>query len=199
VNGRTSLQRRQVVSTLLAARGDALVVSGLGAPSWDVAAAGDHELNFYLWGAMGNAGMVGLGLALARPERRVLVITGDGEALMGLTSLATVAVARPANFALVVLDNERFGETGDQPTHTASGVDLAAVAAAAGFSWAQTVRDEAALAEVVPHVLAEPGPLCLAVKVLVEQLPLVVPPRDGAYLKHRFRAALLGPGAAAGR
>ncbi len=199
MSGGASLRRRHVVSTLLAARGDALVVSGLGAPSWDVAAAGDHELNFYLWGAMGSAGMVGLGLALARPERRVVVITGDGEALMGLTSLATVAVARPDNFALVVLDNERFGETGDQPTHTASGVDLAATAEAAGFSWARTVRDEAALAEAIPAALARPGPVCLVAKVVAEQLPLVVPPRDGAYLKHRFRAALLGPGAAAGR
>ena len=199
MSGGASLRRRHVVSTLLAVRGDALVVSGLGAPSWDVAAAGDHELNFYLWGAMGCAAMVGLGLALARPERRVVVITGDGEALMGLTSLATVAVARPDNFALVVLDNERFGETGDQPTHTASGVDLAATAEAAGFNWARTVRDEAALAEAIPAVLARPGPVCLVAKVVAEQLPLVVPPRDGAYLKHRFRAALLGPGAAAGR
>ena len=199
MSDRTGLQRREVVRVLLAARGDALVVSGLGAPSWDVAAAGDHDLNFYLWGAMGSAGMIGLGLALARPERRVLVITGDGEALMGLTSLATIAVARPANFALVVLDNERFGETGDQPTHTASGVDLAAAAEAAGFTWAETARDEAALAEAVPQVLARPGPLYLVAKVLAEQPPLVLPPRDGAYLKHRFRAALLGPGAAAGR
>jgi hypothetical protein len=128
-----SLKRREVVAALLAERGDALVVAGLGAPVWDCAAAGDHPLNFYLWGAMGSAVPIGLGLALARPERRVLTVTGDGELLMGLGSLATAAVQAPPNLAIVVLDNERYGETGMQRTHTALGVDLAAVAAAAGM------------------------------------------------------------------
>src|SRR5580698_6451513 len=108
------LDRRQVVSSLLAERKDAIVIGGLGASTYDVAAAGDDDRNFYLWGAMGAATMIGLGLALARPERRVLVITGDGEMLMGLGSLATVAVQQPANLAIVVLDNGAFGETGMQ-------------------------------------------------------------------------------------
>ena len=115
------LRRRKVVQTLLAGRGDLLVVAGLGSPNWDATAAGDHPLTFPLWGAMGSAAMIGLGLALARPERRVLVLTGDGEQLMALGSLATIAVQRPPNFALVVLDNERYGETGMQTTHTAHG------------------------------------------------------------------------------
>ena len=86
------LDRREFVAALLRDRGDLLVVTGLGTPTFDVFACGDHPLNFYLWGAMGSAAMVGLGLALARPDRRVAVITGDGEALMGMGSLATIGV-----------------------------------------------------------------------------------------------------------
>ena len=134
MSGAPVLDRRRLVARLLAARGDALVVSGLGAPSWDVAAAGDDDRNFYLWGGMGGAAMVGLGVALAQPKRRVLVLTGDGEMLMGLGALATIGVRRPPNLALVVIDNERYGETGGQHTHTSHGVDLAGIAAAAGFA-----------------------------------------------------------------
>jgi thiamine pyrophosphate-dependent acetolactate synthase large subunit-like protein len=112
------LRRREVALALTADRADMLVVAGLGSTAWDVTAAADHPLNFPLWGAMGGAAMIGLGLALAQPDRRVLVITGDGEMLMGLGSLATIAVQRPANLAVVVFDNERYGETGMQPTHT---------------------------------------------------------------------------------
>ena len=116
------LDRRAFVAKLLADRQDLLVVSGLGTPTYDVAACGDHPLNFYLWGAMGGAGMIGLGLALAKPNRRVLVLTGDGEALMGLGSLATIGVKKPKNLVIVVLDNREYGETGRQPSHTAAGV-----------------------------------------------------------------------------
>ena len=186
------LRRRRVVKAMLADRGDMLVVSGLGSPSWDVASAGDHELNFYLWGAMGSAVMVGLGLALARPERRVLVITGDGEMLMGLGALATVAVQRPENLAVLVLDNERYGETGMQPTHTAHGVDLAGVAAAAGMAASRRVSDEAGLRQAVRLARETPGPVFIAVKVAAAQDPLVLPIRDGVELKNRFRRALLG-------
>ena len=126
-----TLERRAAVAAILKPRGDALVVAGLGSPAWDAAAAGDHPLNFYLWGAMGGAAMIGLGLALAQPRRRVLVITGDGEMLMGLGSLATIGVQQPRNLALVVLDNEHYGETGMQETHTRRGIDLAGVAKAA--------------------------------------------------------------------
>jgi thiamine pyrophosphate-dependent acetolactate synthase large subunit-like protein len=187
------LKRREVVARLLRERGDLLVVAGLGAPAYDVAAAGDHPLNFYLWGAMGGAALMGLGLALAQPSRRVLVITGDGEQLMGLGGLATIAIQRPPNLALVILDNERYGETGQQPTHTAGGVDLAAVAKACGFAQAQmfTHSDELdALCAMVHHML---GPLCVVVKVsAAADLPAPLPPRDGHYLKNRFREALLG-------
>src|SRR5216684_3201279 len=134
------LLRREAVARILAKRGDVLVVTGLGSPTYDCAAAGDHALNFYLWGAMGSAATVGLGLALAQPKRRVLVITGDGEMLMGLGALATIAAKQPANLAIAVIDNEHYGETGMQQTHTSAGVDLAGIARTCGFRQTAIVR-----------------------------------------------------------
>ena len=192
----TTLDRRTGVAVLLEGREDVLVVPGLGSPTWDCAALGDNPLHFSMWGAMGNASMIGLGLALAQPARRVLVLTGDGDMLMGLGSLATIATQAPANLALVVLDNERHGETGMQPTHTAHRTDLAGAAAACGFAEARQVADEVGLRAALPLVHEMPGPTFLTLKVRAEPLPRVLPPRDGAYLKDRFRAALLGSDAA---
>ena len=128
------LERREAVARLLAQRGDCVVVTGLGAPTYDVAAAGDTTRNFYLWGAMGGAAMVGLGLALAQPDTSIVVVTGDGEMLMGLGAFATIAAQQPPNLTIVVLDNGAYGETGGQPSHTSLGVDLAAVARGAGIA-----------------------------------------------------------------
>ncbi len=141
------LRRRDAVAQLLEERKDALVVTGLGAPGYDVMAAGDHDNNFYLWGAMGGAAMVGLGLALSQPGRTVLVLTGDGEQLMGMGGLATIGVAKPDNLALIVLNNGHFGETGMQISHTGRGVDLVAVAQACGFASSQRIHDEAGIEE----------------------------------------------------
>ncbi len=187
------LRRRQVVARLIKDRGELLVVGGLGAPSWDLTAAGDHPLSFPLWGAMGAAAMIGLGLALAQPERRVLVVTGDGEMLMGLGSLATIAVQQPANLAVVVLDNERYGETGMQATHTAGPTDLAAVAVGAGIPVVGDIFDQVQLEAALPRIRGEQGPVFFNIKVRAEDLPLALPPKDGVHLKDRFRAALLGP------
>jgi thiamine pyrophosphate-dependent acetolactate synthase large subunit-like protein len=186
---RYPLRRRAVVKELLAQRGDLLVVAGLGAPAWDVTAAGDEPLNFPLWGAMGGAVSLGLGLALAQPSRRVLVITGDGEMLMGLGSLATVAIQAPTNLAIVVLDNERYGETGMQLTHTAGSVDLAAVAAASGIPVCSMVTDKKDFKLALPQIRKGIGPVFFNIKVRAENLPLVLPPKDGAFLKDRFRHA----------
>jgi thiamine pyrophosphate-dependent acetolactate synthase large subunit-like protein len=185
------LRRRELAARLLANTDDLLVVAGLGSTAWDITAAGDRPLNFPLWGAMGGAAIVGLGLALGQPERRVLVITGDGELLMGMGSLATIAVQRPSNLAIVVFDNERYGETGMQATHTAHGVDLAGVAAACGFPITSTVCEESELERALPVIRTSPGPVLYVAKVRAEPLPFALPPRDGAYLKDRFRQALL--------
>jgi len=187
------LHRRAVVNELLKGRGGMMVIAGLGAPAWDITAAGDHDLNFPMWGAMGGAAMIGLGLALAQPKKPVLVITGDGEMLMGLGALATIAVQKPRNLSVVVLDNERYGETGMQETHTGHGVDLAAMAAGAGFAQAFTVKKSAELAKLKKMIHAGKGPLFATVKIDPEKLPLVLPPRDATFIKNRFRVALLGP------
>ncbi|TMH72024.1 MAG: aldehyde dehydrogenase [Betaproteobacteria bacterium] len=142
---------------------------------------------------MGAAAMVGLGLAIAKPDRRILVVTGDGEMLMGLGALATIGVQQPANLTVVVIDNERYGETGMQRTHTAYGIDLAAVATACKFKHAVTVTTQ--LEPLRELVYKTSGPNFAAVKVADEKLPLVLPPNDGVLLKARFRRALLGDSA----
>ena len=185
-------ERRAVMRALMKGRKDLLVVSGLGSTTYDLAAAGDDPRNFYLWGAMGSAALIGLGLALAQPKRRVLVVTGDGEMLMGLGSLATIGVQRPSNLAIAVIDNERYAETGLQETHTAHGCDLSAMAKAAGIGSVHTVRTEAELTTLVPLVRQAPGPIFATIKVTPDRPPFVLPSNDGVYIKHRFREALLG-------
>jgi thiamine pyrophosphate-dependent acetolactate synthase large subunit-like protein len=184
------LDRREFVRALLVERGDLSVVCGLGSPTWDVAAAGDHPLNFYLWGAMGGAAMIGLGLALARRDRRVAVITGDGDMLMGLGSLATIGVKAPDNLVIVVLDNRHYGETGMQPSHTNAGVDLAAVALACRFKAARTVSRIEQAAEVRGLLHAGEGPILIDARIEAGDTPRVLPLRDGHAIKQRFIAAL---------
>lgn len=186
------LDRRRVVARLLVDRGELLVVTGPGAPAYDVFAAGDDARNFYLWGALGSAAMVGLGLAKAQPDREVVVITGDGDLLMGMGGLATIGVLRPVNLSIVVLDNERYGETGMQRTHTAHGVDLAMVASACGFAVARTVVDDAGVGHLARQLHHRQGPLFAAVKIATDAVAPALPPRDGAYLKNRLREAVLG-------
>ena len=189
---RATLDRRKVVAEILTNRGDALVVAGLGATCWDTMAAGDSPLNFYTWGGMGGTAMIGLGLALAQPRRRVLVITGDGDMLMGLGSLATIGVQQPRNLALIAIDNERYGETGMQDTHTRFGVDLAGMARSAGFRAAGTVYSAAQLTAWLPRFYRQAGPVFCDIKVTARAAPLVLPVREGPVLKNRFREALLG-------
>jgi thiamine pyrophosphate-dependent acetolactate synthase large subunit-like protein len=186
-----TLGRRAAVAALRKDRGDLLVVSGLGSPTYDVHAAGDSDANFYLWGAMGGAALIGLGLAQAQPERKVLAITGDGEQLMGLGGLATIGVAKPKNLSIAVIDNGHFGETGMQRSHTGCGLDLAAVAAACGFADAAVAADMAAV-EGLRTKLHGPveGPRLFVLKVDAENPPRSLPPRDAVFLKNRFRAQL---------
>ena len=184
-----SLDRREVVATLLRDRGDLLVVTGLGSPAYDAMAAGDHDLNYYLWAAMGSAATIGLGLARARPERRVLVLTGDGEMLMGMGALATIAIQAPANLSIVVLDNGHYGETGMQSSHAGQGIELAEVARACGFDDASVVRDDDGV-ETLRERIHGDGLNFACVKVGTGDHTRVLPPRDAVYVKNRFRAAL---------
>jgi thiamine pyrophosphate-dependent acetolactate synthase large subunit-like protein len=185
------LDRRSVVSSLLKHRKDAIVVGGLGASTYDIAAAGDHARNFYLWGAMGGAVMIGLGLALAQPKLPVVVITGDGEMLMGMGSLATVGLQKPANLSIVVLDNESYGETGGQMSHTASAADLVGVARACGIADSRaldTLAEIEAFAPALQDVAV--GPRFASVKIDAANLERVLSNRDGMFVLTRLRGAL---------
>ena len=186
-----ALERRDVVARILENRGDLLVVSGLGSPTYHVFAVSDSPLNFYLWGGMGGTAMVGLGLALAQPSRRVLVITGDGDMLMGVGSLATIGVQRPKNLSLVIIDNQSYGETGMQASHTGQGVDLAAIAAASTFQNTATIYTTQQL-DAWRAGMWTTAPSLAVVKVTTTRPPLEVPPREGVYIKNRFREALFG-------
>jgi thiamine pyrophosphate-dependent acetolactate synthase large subunit-like protein len=184
------LDRRELVRELLIDRGDLLVVSGLGSATYDVAAAGDHPLNFYLWGAMGGTAMIGLGLALAQPDRRVAVLTGDGDMLMGIGSLATIGVKQLKNLSIVVLDNAHYGETGMQASHTKAGIDLVAVALGCRFRQARAISriEEATGVRKLLH--SGEGPILVSARIKEEDVPRVLPIRDGHAIKQRFIEAL---------
>ena len=198
-----TLQRRRLVKAILAGADDnLLVIAGLGSSNWDITEAGDRPLNMPLWGAMGAPVSMGLGLALAQPARRVLVITGDADMMMSLGSLATVAAQQPDNLAICVLDNEKFGETGNQASHTSprnngptnsgAGADLAMIARGCGIADSAIVHTSDEVAPLVKDLRTGKGPVFRLVKVMVEKLEFVMPPQDGAHLKDRFRQALLG-------
>jgi phosphonopyruvate decarboxylase len=184
------VDRRAFVARLLAATPDALVITGLGSAAYDVFAAGDRDRNYYLWGAMGGAAPIGLGLALAQPTQSVVVVTGDGELLMGIGSLATIAAKRPLNLTIVVLDNGHFGETGMQRSHTSLGTDLVAVARGFGIADAFATGSLADSAQIAQRVRARAGTAFVQVHIAADEPQRALPPRDGPYIKNRFRAAL---------
>ena len=185
------LDRREVVAALLANRGEVVAIGGLGASTNDISAAGDHARNFYLWGGMGGAAMIGLGLALAQPQLPVLVITGDGEMLMGMGSLATIGLQKPANLSIIVLDNEVYGETGGQTSHTSAAADLVGVAMACGIGDSReisTMSEIEAFAKSVHDVSA--GPRFANVKIDRANVERILPTRDGTFIVNRLRGDL---------
>ena len=186
----TRIERRPAVAQLLRQRSDMLVVASLGSPVYDVFAAGDSPLNFYDWGAMGSAAMVGLGLALAQPERPVAVFTGDGEMLMGLGAFSTIAQHRPPNLSIIILDNEQYAETGMQQTATGFGTDLAAVARACGLEDASTHTSPDSLASLRDRIHSRSTTLVAVLKIEPGDQPRTVPERDGATITDRFVRAL---------
>ncbi len=192
----TKLNRSDVLNKLMEVRGNALAIAGLGSPVWDLAASDHQPENFYNWGGMGCAISMGLGCALAQPKRNIWVITGDGEALMGVGSFATVANQRPDNLVIIILDNEHYGETGMQKTHTSGGTDLAAMAAGAGIPTTMTVHSDEDVNNLINALKTSPLPLVANIKVENTKPKLVLPSRDGVYIKTRFRQAVLGSTAA---
>jgi len=182
--------RRRLVAHLLERRGDALIVGGLGASTWDLAAADLDDRNVYLWGGMGLACSIGLGLAIAQPSRRVLVFTGDGEMMMGVGSLATIAAAAPKNLGILVLDNQAFGETGQQTGLTAGPTDIAQMAAGAGLATTMTLSGPDDLVALEALLFEKPGPTLAVAKIALTDDPLVLPTNNGALMAARFRTAL---------
>ena len=185
-----ALDRRAFVKTLIERCPDALVVAGLGSATYDVFAAGDRPKNFYLWGAMGGAAAIGLGLALAQPAKQVLVITGDGEQLMGIGALATIGAQSPKNLTIVVLDNGHYGETGMQRSHTSLGTNLAAVARACGIAHAFEGNSMEVIDKILETLSLSIGPALAQVAIKAEDVPRARPSRDGVYIKNRLRAEL---------
>ena len=185
-----TLERRAAMAALVKDRDDdLLVVPGLGSTTWDLAAAGDDPRNFYLWGAMGGAAMIGLGLALAQPDRRVAVITGDGDVLMALGSLATIGIKQPKNLSIVCLDNGHYSATGMQPSATSAGIDLAAAAAACRFR-VESVDDLSHAAELRMLLHSGEGPLFIHARVDADDQKRIIPSRDGPAIKQRFIQSL---------
>lgn len=184
------LDRRSVVSTLLSERENLLVVTGLGSASYDVMAAGDNDNNYYLWAAMGSATMVGLGIAAAQPNCSVLVVTGDGESMMGMGALATIALCKPANLTIAVLDNGHFGETGMQTSHAGRGIDIERIADACGFPHSMRITEMGAVEKLRRTLPLRQGLTLATIKIRPENAPRVLPPRDGVHIKNRFRGAL---------
>jgi len=189
------LDRRTAIAALMANRPkDLFVVPGLGSTTYDMASLGEKDSDFYLWGAMGGAAMIGLGLALAQPKLKVAVITGDGEALMGMGALATIGVQRPANLAVIVFDNQHYGETGMQASHTDQGVDLVGVARACGIAQTFEVHDEAGLKTLAGALGALKQTLFARVRIAADEPQRVLPSKDGVELKLRFRRAVAAAG-----
>lgn len=184
------LDRREVVQSLLAERENCLVVSGLGSPTYDVHAAGDRDENFYLWGGMGGASMIGLGLAIAQPQKTIIVITGDGEQLMGIGSLSTIGILKPKNLLIIVLDNEHFGETGMQKSHTFHAVDLARIASASGCPKSILVSDETSLVELLKIKKTLSCFTFAVIKVSQSTAPRSLPMVEGVKIQKRFRRSL---------
>jgi thiamine pyrophosphate-dependent acetolactate synthase large subunit-like protein len=184
-----TLTRLEATRRVVATAGSDPIIASLGHPAYDLAAAGDRNANFYTWGSMGLASSIGLGLAMAQPDRRVIVLDGDGSLLMNLGSLATIAWTRPANLVLVVWDNEQYATTGGQDTATAHGADLEAAARALGATATATVRTAEALDATMARTAREPGPWIVVAKV-AESAPVAKPTLDYVEIKERFMAAL---------
>ncbi len=187
------MDRREAVPALIGEHEDFLIVSGLAGTSRDMASlTGDAANLFTMAGAMGAASAMGLGLALAQPEKRVLVITGDGELLMNVGTLATIAVLNPSNLSIVCVDNGHYGETGYQKSHTSRGVDLERIAIGAGFKMTCTIEREDQLADGGRMLRETNSASFVLLRVSIKEPPAVKRLMEPAAARVRFRTGLLG-------
>jgi phosphonopyruvate decarboxylase len=186
------LDRRVAIPALVGRQQDFLHIAGLAGTAYDISALTDSGANSYgLAGAMGGACMIGLGLALARPDKRVLVTTGDGELLMSLGSLATIAVMNPPNLSILCVDNGHYGETGYQVSHTSLGVDLEAIAQGSGIKLTRTVASEADIAQGARILREGNATAFVLLRVKPTDPPKVKLNLDGASCRETFRKTLL--------
>lgn len=189
------LDRREAVPALIGRHEDFLIVTGLAGTARDVAALTQDGSHAYtMAGAMGGAAMLALGLALARPDKRVLAVTGDGELLMNVGALATIAVLNPPNLAVLCVDNGHYGETGYQKSHTSLGVDLEKMAIGAGIKATRTIAAEADIDAGARLLREGNGTAFVVLRVKPTDPPAFRRNMDPAACRNRFRAALLGPG-----
>ena len=188
-----ALDRREAVPALVGRHEDFLIVAGLAGTARDMAAMTDDGAHVYaMAGAMGAAAMTGFGLALAQPERRVLVVTGDGELLMNVGALATIAVENPPNLSILCVDNGHYGETGYQKSHTSLGVDLEKMAIGAGFKSTRTVTRKDQIDDASKLIRETNGTTFVCLRVKATKPPSFRRLLDPAACRNRFRASLLG-------
>jgi phosphonopyruvate decarboxylase len=190
MSGSNKIQRRAFVADLLAKREGALVIPGLGSPTWDSYAAGDSPEYLYSWGGMGLAVPTALGLAIAQPDKRILALTGDGEMMMGIGSLGVVAAQAPDNLAILVLDNEHFGETGRQTGLTEGQANLCDIAKGFGIKQTMAVTEHGAVGDLADFLFKTPGPVFATAKIALSEDPWMLPVKDGVAIARRFRVAL---------
>ena len=183
------LNRLQATRYVVEQLTDEPIIASLGNPKYDLFTAKDRPQNFYMWNSMGMASSMGLGLAMARPRQKVIILDGDGALLMNLNSLTTAAMRAPQNLVHVVWDNRQFETTGGQPTHTAFGAKLGLIAQGAGFERVETVETQAAFERAFSRALREPGPWFI-VAVIDAERATGRPPKSPTYIKHRFMQSL---------
>ena len=186
------INRLEATRYLVEQLSDEPIIASCGNPKFDLfTAAAERRANFYMWNSMGMASSIGLGLAIARPDRKVIVLDGDGAILMNLNSLTTAADKAPPNLVHIIWDNQQYEITGGQPTHTAGAADIEAIARGAGFKQALTVNTFAAFKEALSRILSQSGPWILVAKTDSSKA-LGRPPKSPVYIKNQFMEALRG-------
>jgi len=186
------INRLEATRYLVHRLSDEPIIASCGNPKFDLfTAAAERKANFYMWNSMGMASSIGLGLAMALPDKKVIILDGDGAILMNLNSLTTAASKAPSNLAHIIWDNEQYQLTGGQPTHTGEKADLEMIAKGAGFNKVLTVDTMAAFKKALSQILSKPGPWILVAKTDSAGAP-GRPPKSPVYIKNQFMEGLRG-------